>query len=317
MTLSTALVLSRHDGQMPSESSREMITAGAMLADRVVVATFDTPPADQFAAYGATEILACDTAQLGDINADDAGVWAALAVAAARQVNPDVIILGSTNLGKEIAAQIGMILDSGVVTDADGLGIEDDRLIIEKAVFSGTWATRPTVIRGIPVVALRPTAIKAQVREAGEVAVAPITIDVPERVKRTRLVERTRHDGGGQALSEAQIVVCGGRGMDGDFTLAYQLAEKLGGVVGATRVACDEGWIDHAVQIGQTGETVAPTLYIGLGVSGAIHHTTGMAASQNIAVICDDEEAPIFNLADLGVVGDLNQIMPELLELLD
>lgn len=316
MSLSTALVLSRHDGTMPSESSREMITAGAMLADRVVVATFDTPPAEQFAAFGATEILACDTGELGDINTDDAGVWAALAVAAAKQVDPDVIILGSTHLGKEIAAQIGMMLDSGVVTDADGVAVEDGRLSIEKAVFSGTWATRPTVIRGIPVVALRPTAIKARERAAAEVPVAPISIDVPERSARTRLVKRTRHDGGGAALSEAQVVVCGGRGMDGDFTLAYQLAEKLGGVVGATRVACDEGWIDHSVQIGQTGETVAPTLYIGLGVSGAIHHTTGMAASQNIAVICDDEEAPIFGLADLGVVGDLNTIVPELLELL-
>ena len=118
----------------------------------------------------------------------------------------------------------------------------------------------------------------------------------------------------GPALSEARTVVVGGRGVDGDFDLVRSLAQPLDAAVGATRVACDEGWIERSAQIGQTGETISPRLYIGLGVSGAVHHTSGIQGAGTVVAICDDSEAPIFEMADFGVVGDVTEVVPQLVE---
>ncbi|WP_077138277.1 electron transfer flavoprotein subunit alpha/FixB family protein [Flaviflexus massiliensis] len=313
MKVETVLVLSRHDGHELSESSREMLTAARNVADRVVSATFGEPPVAELARYGADEILAVDPATVEAAGADPnhPAVWSALAVAAAKQVNPRAVFLASSYLGKEIAAQTAVTLDSGVITDADSVTVDNNQLSITKAVFSGSWATSGEIIRGIPVVALRPTAVEAVATDRTEATVTPLTIEVPERAGRTRLVSRTVRENTGPNLTESQVVVVGGRGLDGDFGPARELAELLGGAVGATRVACDEGWIDRSAQIGQTGETIAPKLYIGLGVSGAVHHTSGMLASETIVAISDDAEAPIFEIADFGVVGDLDNVLPQ------
>lgn len=310
MNLDTVLVLSRHDGSVLSDSSREILTAARSIADRVVSATFGTPPVEELARYGADEILVVDP---GTVPADPnhPAVWAALAVAAAEQVNPRAVLMASSYLGKEIAAQAAVQFDSGVVVDADAVSVTEGQLAITKAVFSGTWATHDEIIRGIAVVALRPTAVEAEATDRTEATVRPLEISVPERAKRTRLVSRTKREQDGPSLTESQVVVVGGRGVDGDFGPARELAELLGGAVGATRVACDEGWIDRSAQIGQTGETIAPKLYIGLGVSGAVHHASGMLASEHIVAICDDSEAPIFEIADFGIVGDVTTVLPQ------
>lgn len=311
--IDTVLVLSRHDGVALSESSREMLTAGRSIGQKVVAATFGEPPVAELSRYGADEILVCDPATVEATGADlnDPAVWAALALAGAEAVNPGAIILASSYLGKEIAANIAVQLDSGLVTDADAVSHDGGSLVISKAVFSGTWATQGTIIRGIPVIALRPTAVTASPASKGEATVSPIEISVPSRARATRVVSRSPRSASGPSLVESQVVVCGGRGVDGDFSLVRELADKLGGAVGATRVACDEGWIERSAQIGQTGETVAPKLYIGLGVSGAVHHTTGMQASEKIVAVVDDPEAPILEIADFAVVGDLNEVVPQ------
>ena len=121
----------------------------------------------------------------------------------------------------------------------------------------------------------------------------------------------------GVSLADASTVVCGGRGVDGDFELVRSLADALGGAVGATRVACDEGWAPRAEQIGQTGLTVTPNLYIGLGVSGAIHHAVGMQSAAHIVAVCDDPDAPIFEIADFGVVGDVTEVVPAALAIIE
>lgn len=316
MKVETVLVLSRHNGQELSESSREMLTAARGVAERVVSATFGNPPVEELARYGADEILVADTAAIEATGADTnhPAVWSALAVAAVKAVNPRAVFLASSYLGKEIAAQTAVTLDSGVITDADSVTVENYQLNIAKAVFSGSWATKGEIIRGVPVVALRPTAVEAQATDRTEASVSPIEIEVPKRAIRTRLISRTTRENEGPNLSESQVVVVGGRGTDGDFGPVQELADLLGGAVGATRVACDEGWIDRSAQIGQTGETVAPKLYIGLGVSGAVHHTSGMLASETIVAVCDDSEAPIFEIADFGVVGDINDVVPQAIE---
>jgi len=308
--LDTVLVISRHDGTALSDSSREVLTAARNIADRVVSATFGEPPVDELARYGADEILVVDPETVSaDLN--HPAVWAALAAAGAEQVNARAVLMASSYLGKEIAAQAAVHFDSGVVVDADGIAADNGQLAITKAVFSGQWATHDEIIRGVAVVALRPTAVEAQPTESTTAVVSPLEITIPERAKRTRLVSRTKRDQSGPSLSESRVVVAGGRGLDGDFGPARELADLLGGAVGATRVACDEGWIERSAQIGQTGETIAPRLYVGLGVSGAVHHTSGMLASETIVAVCDDPEAPIFEIADYGIVGDLNDILPQ------
>lgn len=313
MKLDTVLVLSRHDGTALSDSSREVLTAARTIADRVVSATFGEPPVEELARYGADEILVVDPATVTATGADlnHPAVWAALATAAAEQVDPRAVLMASSYLGKEIAAQAAVQFDSGVVVDADAISADNGQLSITKAVFSGTWATHDEIIRGVAVVALRPTAVEASPTDSSDATVFPLEITVPERAKRTRLISRAKREQEGPSLAESQVVVVGGRGVDGDFGPARELAELLGGAVGATRVACDEGWIDYSAQIGQTGETVAPKLYIGLGVSGAVHHTSGMLASEHIVAVCDDSEAPIFEIADFGIVGDVGDVVPQ------
>ena len=130
-----------------------------------------------------------------------------------------------------------------------------------------------------------------------------------------RLVSREQASvASGPDLAQARTVVVGGRGVDGDFDLVHSLADPLGAAVGATRVACDEGWIESSAQIGQTGLSIAPRLYIGLGVSGAVHHTSGIQGAGTIVAVCDDSEAPIFEMADYGVVGDVREVVPQLVE---
>ena len=313
MKLDTVLVISRHDGTALSDSSREVLTAARAIADRVVSATFGQPPVEELARYGADEILVVDPDSVTSTGADlnHPAVWAALALAAAERVNPRAVLMASSYLGKEIAAQAAVHFDSGVVVDADAVSAVGGQLAITKAVFSGTWATHDEIIRGVAVVALRPTAVEAVPRDVTDATVAPLEITVPERAKRTRLLSREKRDHVGPNLAESQVVVVGGRGVDGDFGPVRELADLLGGAVGATRVACDEGWIDHSAQIGQTGETVAPRLYIGLGVSGAVHHTSGMLASEHIVAVCDDSEAPIFEIANFGIVGDVKDVIPQ------
>ena len=134
------------------------------------------------------------------------------------------------------------------------------------------------------------------------------------RAQAVAVLASTPEDTDGVALADASTVVVGGRGVDGDFTMVEELADALGGAVGATRVACDEGWAPRGEQIGQTGLSVSPNLYVGLGVSGAIHHTVGMQSSAHIVAVCDDPDAPIFELADFGVVGDVAEVVPQALD---
>ncbi|MCC2315242.1 electron transfer flavoprotein subunit alpha/FixB family protein [Cellulomonas xiejunii] len=224
-----------------------------------------------------------------------------------------LLLLVSSFDNKEAAARLAVRTGAGVVTDADGLTVEDGAVVAHKTVLAGTWTTRCAVSAPSAIVTVKANAVPAQ--DAASPS-SPQVVDLPVEVRagstRVRLVERTEHAASGRPdLGSANVVVVGGRGTEGDFTAVEELADVLGGAVGATRVATDEGWIGHDAQIGQTGVTVSPRLYVGAGVSGAVHHRGGMQASGTIVAVNSDPDAPIFEIADFGIVGDLFTVLPQ------
>lgn len=225
------------------------------------------------------------------------------------------VLLPSNYWGKEIVARLAVRLGTGGAVDVTDIQIQDGRLIAKKTALGGSWVTRFTARGGIPVLSMTPSGTSS--RTAVPCTPSVITLEVaptPETAG-VRIVSSRRDVGDtSESLAEADIAVVGGRGVDGDFDLVRDLAAELDGAVGATRVACDEGWIDRTAQIGQTGISISPKIYIGLGVSGAIHHTCGMQGSETIIAICDDPDAPIFEIADFGIVGDVTEVVPQAIE---
>ncbi|GIG22346.1 electron transfer flavoprotein subunit alpha [Cellulomonas chitinilytica] len=214
---------------------------------------------------------------------------------------------------KEVAARLALSAGAGVVTDADGLAVVDGRYVASKTVFAGTWNTRCAVTAPLAVVTVKANAVPAS-PAAAPVATEVVdhAVTVSDAARRVALVERVERPASGRPdLGSANVVVAGGRGTEGDFSPVEDLADALGAAVGATRVATDEGWIGHDAQIGQTGVTISPRLYVGAGVSGAVHHRGGMQASGTIVAVNSDPDAPIFEIADFGVVGDLFTVLPQ------
>lgn len=249
-------------------------------------------------------------------SAADLHLAAALAegvAAVLSETGAGTLLATSSFENKEVAAHLAVATGAGVVTDADGLALEDGRLVASKTVFAGTWTTRCAITTPLAVVTLKANSVVPTTAPA----VVPVEVrthafDASEAATRVALVERVERPASGRPdLGSAHVVVVGGRGTEGDFSQVEELADVLGGAVGATRVATDEGWIGHDAQIGQTGVTIAPRLYIGAGVSGAVHHRGGMQASGTIVAINSDPDAPIFEIADFGVVGDLATVLPQ------
>lgn len=224
------------------------------------------------------------------------------------------LLLTSSFENKEVAARVAVAARAGVVVDASGAEVDDQgRVVAAKTVFAGTWNTRCAVRTPLAVVALKANSVQPVPADAA--AVPTLTrhaVEVSPAASRASVVEHTERVASDRpALGEAQVVVVGGRGTNGDFSAVEELADVLGGAVGATRVATDEGWIGHDAQIGQTGVTIAPKLYIGAGVSGAVHHRGGMQSSGTIVAVNSDPESPIFEIADYGIVGDLFTVLPQ------
>lgn len=234
-----------------------------------------------------------------------------------RDTGARVVLTLSTFENKEAAARLAVATGAGVVTDAAAVERDaEGRVVAGKTVLAGTWTTRCAIRTDLAVVTLKAGAVVSRHVEEE----APLMPEVrsrevvaSERATRVRVVERvTQEPSDRPDLASADVVVVGGRGTEGDFAPLEALADEIGAAVGATRVATDEGWVGHEAQIGQTGVTVSPRLYIGAGVSGAVHHRGGMQASGTIVAINDDPEAPIFEIADYGIVGDLFAVLPQL-----
>ena len=305
----------------PTGPSLELLTAARGLTGGDVIALalqpLGEPARAALAGAGATRLLTADLGESAHLPATAADA----VVAAVGTVQPAAVLVVSDYRGKELAGRAAVLLDSACVSDATALeagGAGDDSVLrASKLVLSGSWSTTVSVgsAGSAPIIAVRPGIAEVSAADGAPLTAEPLEVPVSAEAAAVRLVSREATSvASGPALTEARTVVVGGRGVDGDFDLVRSLAQPLDAAVGATRVACDEGWIERSAQIGQTGETISPRLYIGLGVSGAVHHTSGIQGAGTVVAICDDSEAPIFEMADFGVVGDVNEVVPQLVE---
>lgn len=317
--MTEVLVVAEHGGGRARKVTLEMLTLARDLGEPAAV-VLGAPGAAEpltgtLAEYGARKIYVAESEDLVDyLVAPKAAVLAELV----RRTGPAAVLLAGTQEGKEIAGRLAVKLDNGLLVDVSGLAPDGTAT---QEVFAGSTIVTSRVTRGLPLATVRPNAVTPApvpvTREIPEVAVEAVPVRLDEAAKLARVERRVVEPAGARPeLTEAPVVVAGGRGVGSaeNFRLLEELADLLGGAVGASRAATDAGYYPHQFQIGQTGKTVSPQLYLAAGISGAIQHVSGVRTSRTIVAINKDAEAPIFELADLGIVGDLHKIIPQAIE---
>ncbi|MCS6971630.1 MAG: electron transfer flavoprotein subunit alpha/FixB family protein [Leptospiraceae bacterium] len=292
------------------KASRETTSVGKRLGgavDAILLGSGASAGVAELAKHGA------DTVYVGEISPYNGEAYAKAVVDVVKSKGYDIIILPHSWIGRDISARIATALNTGVISDATEISLEGDRVKIRKPVYSGKAFVNLKLKTSPQVVTIRPNAHPIS-EAAGAGKAETITVDASSA--KAKEVKFEAKGGTRVPLTEADIVVSGGRGIKGpeNFPLIEQLADLLGAGVGATRAVVDAGWCDHTLQIGQTGLTVSPTLYIAVGISGAIQHMAGMGSSKYIVAINKDPDAPIFKVATYGIVDDLFQVVPPLKE---
>jgi electron transfer flavoprotein alpha subunit len=292
----------------------EALSEGKRLADAlgepltgVVLGSGVEAMAGELANYGPDRILVGDDPALADYTTD---AYTNVLFDMVKDHNPKILLLSASTRGKDLSARLSARLDTGLAMDCIALRMDGDTLIATRPMFGGKVLAE-VAIQGTPqMAAIRPNVMEVvEVEKGGGVEKVPVNVGVTQ----TRVVEKKMEATAKVDLTEANIIVSGGRGMGGpDYSLLEELAEVLGGTVGASRSAVDEGWRPHSDQVGQTGKVVSPDLYIACGISGAIQHLAGMGSSKYIVAINKDPEAPIFKKADYGIVEDLFKVVPSI-----
>jgi electron transfer flavoprotein alpha subunit len=311
--MSPILVLVDHHDGTVRKSTTELLTIARRLGDPVaVVIGHGTDLAlPTLGAYGATSVVTVDAPDIDDYLIVPRSEALAAAV---DKVQPAVILLTSNAKTKEIAAHLAVKLESGIITDAVDVQPGPDGPVTTQSVFAGNYAVQATVTKGIPIITIKPNATTP---EEAPTTPSQETIEVAfsDRARAVKVTDHApRQRTGRPDLNEAAVVVSGGRGTGGDFSPVEELADALGAAVGASRAAVDSGWYPHAFQIGQTGHVVSPQLYVAAGISGAIQHRAGMQTAKTIVAVNKDGEAPILQLADFSVIGDLFTVLPQATE---
>ena len=307
------LVLAEHDGETVKKVTTELLTLARAHGEPSVVWTGDGADGARarLAEFGAVKVYVADSPDYADyVVAPKAELLAHLVAEKA----PGAVLVAATSEGREVAGRLAVKTGSGVLTDVTGLA---DGLVGEQSIFGGAITVQSRVRTGTPIIAVRPNAVTPEATTAGAAELEPVQVAISDDAKTARVTGKVVAERGERPeLTEASIVVSGGRGLGSGehFALIEQLADSLGAAVGASRAATDAGWYPHQFQVGQTGKTVSPQLYMAIGISGAIQHRAGMQTSKTIMVVNKDPEAPIFELADFGVVGDLFKVVPQLVE---
>jgi electron transfer flavoprotein alpha subunit len=305
--MSEVLVLVDHVDGKVTKPTLELLTIARRLGEpsAVVIGSVDT---EALKKYGAAKVYTVDDSDIKDyLVAPKAEVLAQLV----EKTSPAAVLLPSGGEGKEIAGRLAVKTGSGLITDAVDVQPGDGGApVTTQSVFAGSFTVQAKVTKGTPIITVKPnSATPEQADGAG--AEEPFEATISDNAKGAKITaSEPRKASGRPELTEAAIVVSGGRGTGGDFSEVEGFADSLGAAVGASRAAVDSGWMPHAFQVGQTGKTVSPQLYVANGISGAIQHRAGMQTSKTIVAVNKDEEAPIFELVDFGVVGDLHSVLP-------
>ena len=307
--MSNVLILADHDSGKVAKTAAELATLGKRASSVYAVILSAPGQSDALAA----QLANTEVEKVLSVESDDfAKHGIAAMVDALSQIvattNPVAVLIPSTARGKEIAGRLAVRIGGGVITDAVDVA---SNLQTTQSVFGGSFTVTASVKTGTPVITVRPSSVEAS-STSNSPAVEKLSISISDSAKLVTISEsKPAVKGGRPELTEAKIVISGGRGTNGDFSQVEAMADLLGAAVGASRAATDAGWYPHTHQVGQTGKTVSPQLYVACGISGAIQHRAGMQTSKTIVAINKDPEAPIFDLADFGVVGDLFAVLPQ------
>lgn len=316
------VVVDAVDGSAP-KPTLELLTLARRIGSPAAVAfgTAATQAVDTLASYGATEVyLVPDPRLLDYLVVPKVEALEQIARQLRDQEELAAVLLTASAEGKEVGARLALRLDSGFIGDAVDVAAGDAasgyHVVATQSAFAASFTVTSAVTSGVPVIAVKPNATNP-LQEPVQPAVHEVAVELSAAATAAAITGRvTRESSGRPELTDASIVVSGGRGLGGaeHFGLIERLADLLGAAVGASRAAVDAGWYPHSSQVGQTGKTVSPQLYLAVGISGAIQHRAGMQTSKIIAAVNKDPEAPIFELTDLGVVGDLHKVVPALID---
>ncbi|MEJ2504720.1 MAG: electron transfer flavoprotein subunit alpha/FixB family protein [Ignavibacteriaceae bacterium] len=309
-------VLEQREGIL-KKSAFEVVSAVRNLAEQLnlepeaVVVGDNVSNIEEIAIYGLNKIVQFRNTDLADYSSSG---YKEVVTGYAKETDADYIILSNTALGKDLAPRIAVGIDAGCMIDCINLDATSGELIATRPIYAGKALIDIKCNTAKKVITIRPNVIKAQPVEnpnSPDITVKEVT----SPNLKTRVVEFKKSEGK-LDVAEADIIVSGGRGMKApeNFHLIEELAESLGGAVGASRAVVDAGWRSHREQVGQTGKTVSPTLYIACGISGAVQHLAGMSSSKYIVAINKDKDAPIFTVADYGIAGDALEVIPALID---
>lgn len=307
--MSDVFLLVDHEGGKVAKTASELATFAKRGGSPIAIILSGSAGADALA----TQLSGTEIEKIIAVENDDfashgipAMVDALAQIVESRK--PSAVLIASSARGKEIAGRLAVRAGSGVITDA--IDIASD-FGTTQSVFGGSFTVNSKISQGIPVITVRPSAVEGAVT-SNSPTVEKMSLTISEKARLVKISNvQPAVKGGRPELTEAKIVISGGRGTNGDFSQVEAMADLLGAAVGASRAATDAGWYPHTHQVGQTGKTVSPQLYVACGISGAIQHRAGMQTSKTIVAINKDPEAPIFDLADFGVVGDLFTVLPQ------
>ncbi|MCK9210634.1 MAG: electron transfer flavoprotein subunit alpha/FixB family protein [Ignavibacteriaceae bacterium] len=309
-------ILEQRDGKIKKSSFETLSVAQhfasslEMTVDAVVIGEKIENASDVFSYCNCNLVHFTHT----DLQLYSSSAYKKIVVEYASQQGSEFILISNTSLGKDLAPRIAIGLNAGLVSDCTALNLNEKEIIATRPVYAGKALHEVKLNSQVKMYSLRPNVFKAvQLENKAEEKISTVAVENPDLSNRVKEIKRSE---GKLDVAEADIIVSGGRGVKGPehFVLIEKLAEQLGAAVGASRAVVDAGWRPHEDQVGQTGKTVSPSLYIACGISGAIQHLAGMSSSKYIVAINKDKDAPIFTVADYGIAGDLFEILPVLTE---